>query len=73
MDFTPLIADITAALDKAYALAGLPSLTQQLGDAQATVTDLQNKIATARAAAQADKDADDANVAGQAVLDALGP
>ena len=46
-------------------------LQSSLDTANATVTALQGKIAAAKTAAQADKDADDAREAGQGVLDAL--
>lgn len=46
-------------------------LTSDLATANGTITTLQGKIAAALTAAQADKAADAANVAGQGVLDAL--
>ena len=51
--------------------AQVAQLQSSLDTANATVTTLQGKIDAAKAAAQADKDADAANVAGQGVLDAL--
>lgn len=69
---------ITAKLDEASALVqALPvdpdvnPLQAQLDAALAENTALKAKIDAARAAAQADKDADAAAVAGQGVLDAL--
>lgn len=53
------------------ALAAATDLQTKLDAANATIATLQGKIEAAKSAAQADKDADAANVAGQGVLDAL--
>lgn len=84
-DLTSTRGKIQDALDEADAALGQPTtssqlaaLQAQLDAANATITQLnadksamQVKIDAAKAAAQADKDADAANVAGQGVLDAL--
>ena len=49
----------------------LTPLQAQLDAANQTIATLNAKITAARAKAQADKDADNASVAGQGVLDAL--
>ncbi len=49
----------------------LAEANESLATANADKAALQTKIDAAKAAAQADKDADNANVAGQGVLDAL--
>lgn len=51
--------------------ADLAVMTAERDALQSQVITLQGKIDAAKAAAQADKDADNANVAGQGVLDAL--
>jgi class 3 adenylate cyclase len=52
------------AMNEASDLAGIQRFPDQIAA-------LQAKISAAKAAAQADKDADNASVAGQGVLDAL--
>lgn len=79
-------AEVVAAIDAALAVANnlddqaatIATLTQQRDAAiterdaaQGQVTALQSKINAAKVKAQADKDADAANTAGQGVLDAL--
>lgn len=57
--------------DLSVLTAQVATLTTQLATANATIAAMQAKITSAIAKAQADKDADAANVAGQGVLDAL--
>lgn len=69
----PKTSDQIAALQAQVTQLNADKATLQsnLDAANASVSSLQAKIDAAKTAAQADKDADAANVAGQGVLDAL--
>lgn len=75
LDVEIVIVDGPAPVDQSAQVSSLQaqvnSLQLALSQANADKAALQSKINNARAAAQADKDADNANVAGQGVLDAL--
>lgn len=64
----PIVIDGKPPADQSAEMVALQS---QVNDLTAQVAALQAKIDAARVAAQADKDADAANAAGQGVLDAL--
>lgn len=77
-DAASVYAKTMDALNEAADLAGvarpgdqITNLQTQLTAANNATQALQAKINAAKQAAQADKDADAANAAGQAVLDAL--
>lgn len=78
-DINSVITKIQAAMDEASAVAGTPTQAQQIADlttqlatANADKASLQTKYdnytSAVRAAAQADKDNDDAKEAGSGVL-----
>lgn len=79
--FQTALAKGIEAVDELCLAMNQPTVSSQLGQvtqlqadltkANTTITTLQGKITAAITAAQADKDADAANVAGQAVLTAL--
>lgn len=64
-DINTVITKIGAAMDEACAVVGTPTPSQQLAALQ---TKYDNYVAAVRAAAQADKDKDDASEAGAGVL-----